>query len=76
KDIEAALGSQAYPRLRFGIGSDFSKGRQVEFVLGKWTEEEWPVVQKKIDASVGLIEDFVLQGIDAAMNHFNTLKFT
>ena len=75
KDIEAALGTDQYPRLRFGIGNDFPKGRQVDFVLGRWTETEKPAVLKKIDASVLLIETYVLTGIDAAMNQFNNLKF-
>ncbi len=75
KDIEAALGTDQYPRLRFGIGNDFPKGRQVDFVLGRWTEAEKTVVVKKIDATVSLVETFVLMGIDAAMNQFNHLKF-
>jgi PTH1 family peptidyl-tRNA hydrolase len=75
KDIEAALGTDQYPRLRFGIGNDFPKGRQVDFVLGKWTEKEKPTVMKKIEASASLIETFVLLGIDAAMNQFNHQKF-
>jgi PTH1 family peptidyl-tRNA hydrolase len=75
KDIEAALGTNEYPRLRFGIGNDFPKGRQVDFVLGRWTETEKPVVAKKIEATVLLVETFVLMGIDASMNQFNHLKF-
>jgi PTH1 family peptidyl-tRNA hydrolase len=75
KDIEAALGTDGYPRLRFGIGNDFPKGRQVDFVLGKWSETEKPVVAKKIETCAALIETFVLMGIDAAMNQFNHLKF-
>lgn len=75
KDIEAALETNAYPRLRFGIGSDFAKGRQVDYVLGKWTEKELPLVKLKIDASVELIETFVLAGIGTAMNQFNNLNF-
>ena len=75
KDIEAALGTDQYPRLRFGIGNDFPKGRQVDFVLGKWTDKEKPAVHKKIEACTSLIETFVLMGIDAAMNQFNNQKF-
>jgi len=75
RDIEAALGSNAYPRLRFGIGSDFPKGRQVDFVLGKWTTNEMPLVEKKTDACTGLVETFVLAGINEAMNQYNHLKF-
>ena len=75
RDIEAALGTNAYPRLRFGIGSDFPKGRQVDFVLGKWTPGEMPLVEKKKEACSGLVETFVLAGIDEAMNQYNHLKF-
>lgn len=75
KDIEAALATNAYPRLRFGIGSDFARGRQVDYVLGKWTEKELPLVKLKTDASVEIIETFVLAGIGAAMNQYNNLNF-
>jgi PTH1 family peptidyl-tRNA hydrolase len=75
KDIEAALGNNEYPRLRFGIGSGFAKGRQVDFVLGKWTQEEEPLVAIKTDASVTLIESFVLSGIETAMNQFNKIAY-
>lgn len=75
RDIEAALGNTEYPRLRFGIGNDFPKGRQVDFVLGKWTPKEMPTVVAKIDACVGLVETFVLTGIATAMNQYNNLKF-
>ncbi len=50
--IRESLGTDAYPRLRFGIGNDFPRGRQVEFVLGKWVETELPLVRIKIDKSV------------------------
>jgi PTH1 family peptidyl-tRNA hydrolase len=75
KDIHAMLGTDAYPKLRFGIGNDYPKGRQVDFVLGKWTPGELPVVEQKIDASVSLIEQFILVGIDAAMTAYNKLVF-
>lgn len=75
KDIQGILGSDAYPKLRFGIGNDYPKGRQVDYVLGKWTAAELPVVEEKIQASVALIEQFILQGIDAAMTAYNKLVF-
>ena len=74
-DIQAALGTDAYPKLRFGIGNDFKKGRQVEYVLGKWAPNEFPVVVVKIDACVQALDAFVLEGLDAAMNRFNKLNF-
>jgi PTH1 family peptidyl-tRNA hydrolase len=75
KDIQATLGSDAYPKLRFGIGNEFSKGRQVDFVLGKWLPNEQPVVWQKIDACVEVIEHFILVGIDATMSKYNKSNF-
>src|SRR6478752_7380105 len=48
KDIQQTLGTDKYPRLRFGIGNHYPKGMQVEFVLGKWFKEEIPIINKKI----------------------------
>lgn len=76
RDIEQTLGTDAYPRLRFGIGNQYPKGMQVEFVLGKWFKEELPVVQKKIEASVELVESFVFAGIENTMNLYNKMDFT
>ena len=52
RDIQLTLGTDKYPKLRFGIGNNFTKGMQVEFVLGKWFTEEIPVVKNKILSSV------------------------
>lgn len=71
KDIEASLGTSQYPRLRFGIGNDFPKGRQIEFVLGKWRKEELPLVQDKIRRSVDIIESFAAMGLERTMNIYN-----
>ena len=71
KDIEASIGSQLYPRLRFGIGNQYPKGMQAEFVLGRWTPEEMPVVQLKIQKSVNIIEQFVSAGIGQIMSSVN-----
>jgi PTH1 family peptidyl-tRNA hydrolase len=75
RDIESVLGHNAYPRLRFGIGNDFPQGRQVDFVLGRWNEQEQSLVHQKIEASISVVETFVLQGLEAAMNIFNAKKF-
>ena len=75
KDIQAALGTTSYPRLRFGIGSEYPKGHQIDFVLGKWRATEIPVVQQKIDACATLIEKFILEGIDKTMTEANRLSF-
>lgn len=75
KDIQHTMETTEYPKLRFGIGNTFSKGRQVDFVLGKWKDDELPVVRQKIDACTELIESFVLAGIERTMNVANQLKF-
>ena len=75
KSIQELLGHSNYPRLRFGIGNDFPKGRQVEHVLGKWAKKEEPVVLKKIEKSAEAIEQFVLTDLQHAMNVVNTLSF-
>jgi PTH1 family peptidyl-tRNA hydrolase len=71
KDIQAVLNSNAYPRLRFGIGNDYPKGRQVDFVLGRWRPEELPYVKDKILKSVEMIESFAAQGLERTMNTYN-----
>jgi PTH1 family peptidyl-tRNA hydrolase len=73
--IQESLGTSAYPRLRFGVGNDFPRGRQIEHVLGKWGPEELPLVRMKIGRSVELIESFVSIGIDRTMNLYNNLEF-
>ena len=76
KSIHAALNSNTYPRLRFGIGSDFPKGRQADFVLGRWKESELELVKLKIEKSVEIIENFAERGIEWVMNQYNKLEFT
>ncbi len=75
KSIQASLGTELYPRLRFGTGSDFAKGRQIGFVLGGWADSERPLVRLKTEKSVELIESFVSIGIDRTMNLYNNLEF-
>jgi len=70
------LETQDYPRLRVGIGNTFPKGMQVEYVLGKWTNNEWPIVKLKVEKTVEVVETFILAGIDTAMNQFNNLVFS
>ena len=76
KSLQEVLGTTNYPKLRFGIGKDYPKGHQSEFVLGKWNKEEEPVVKFKIDKSVEVIETFALQGITTAMNQVNNQDFS
>lgn len=76
KSIQEALGTVDYPRLRFGIGNNFPKGLQSDFVLGKWRKEEETLVRQKIDKSVEVIENFATQGITFAMNQVNNHRFS
>ncbi len=75
RDIELMLGSNAYPRLRFGIGDTFPKGKQIDFVLGQWHTKEVPIIKQKIEKSIEVIENFATIGIEKAMNLINNLSF-
>lgn len=75
KSVQEVLMTDKYPRLRFGIGNDYPKGRQVEYVLGKWNPDEIPLVLQKIEKSVEIIEKFVSIGIALTMNEANKLEF-
>lgn len=76
KSVQESLGTTDYARLRFGIGNNYPKGRQVDFVLGKWFKEEEPIVKLKIEKAVEAIEDFSTIGISATMTKINNLEFT
>jgi len=76
KSIQETLQTDQYPRLRFGVGNDYPKGRQSEYVLGRWKPSEEALVQKKIALSVDAIEQVVLQGVSHTMNQFNKLNIT
>ena len=76
KDIQLTLGTDAYPKLRFGIGSDFRKGQQVEFVLGKWNTTEKKIVDSKIEKCVEVIEAFASIGLSRTMTMANALEIT
>ncbi|MEJ7679852.1 MAG: aminoacyl-tRNA hydrolase [Segetibacter sp.] len=71
KDIQAILGTDKYPKLRFGIGNNYPKGMQVEFVLSRWNKEELPLVNAKIEKCVETIESFVFTGLERTMNLVN-----
>ncbi|NUM32415.1 MAG: aminoacyl-tRNA hydrolase [Bacteroidetes bacterium] len=71
KDIIACLQTENFPRLRFGIGNDYKKGQQAEFVLGKWDVNESELVNSGIKKAVDAIEQFVLEGIERTMNNVN-----
>lgn len=71
-NIQQLIGQQ-YARLRMGIGSDFQRGQQVDWVLGKYTDEDMRTLQPSIDEAVEIIRSFVLAGLDITMNKFNKL---
>jgi len=75
KSLQEALGTKDYPKLRFGIGNEYPKGHQSDFVLGKWRKEEEGLVRLKIEKAVEVIESFAVQGITAAMNQINNQEF-
>lgn len=74
KDIQNILGTDEYPKLRFGIGNNYPKGMQAEFVLGKWTKAEEPTMLLKIEKCVELMESFISIGIEQTMTAFNKLS--
>lgn len=74
KSIQELLLTTEYPKLRFGIGNDYPKGMQVDFVLGKWLSSETAIVQKKIDLSIEVIESFATAGIANTMSKYNNVE--
>ena len=71
KDIELFLQTILYNRYRFGVGADFGKGRQVEYVLGQWDDEEKALLPERLKKSTEIINSFVLAGIARTMNQYN-----
>jgi PTH1 family peptidyl-tRNA hydrolase len=76
KSLQEMLGTNEYPKLRFGIGNDYPKGLQADFVLGKWQKTEEPMVNLKIEKAVEAIETFATQGITTAMNQVNNQDYS
>ncbi|MEZ4922237.1 MAG: aminoacyl-tRNA hydrolase [Crocinitomicaceae bacterium] len=71
KDIIATLNSQNFARLRFGVGSEFSKGRQVDYVLGEWSVEENETIKERMDICCEIIKGFSTIGLQQTMNNWN-----
>jgi len=71
KDIQDKLKTSNYNRFRFGISDTFSKGKQIDYVLGEWNSEEVEKLTERLDVSVELIKSFVLSGVTVTMNTFN-----
>ena len=71
KNIAQLLNTQEYSRLRFGIGSDFPRGGQIDYVLGKFPPEELQLMPEILDRATEIIKSFCLAGIQITMNQFN-----
>lgn len=71
KHIQQVLGTQVYARVRFGIGNAYSKGHQMDFVLGKWLQEEREALPERLERIAEIIPSFCLQGVDRTMNLYN-----
>ncbi|MFM7018542.1 aminoacyl-tRNA hydrolase [Flavobacterium sp.] len=71
KNIQLILNSTDYPRFRFGISDAFKKGRQVDYVLGEWTDEEKTNLPERLEISSAIINSFALAGLSETMNQYN-----
>ena len=71
KDIQEVLKTNAYSRLRFGVGNDFEKGRQSDYVLGLWTKEQALELPERISIATEFVKSFCVQGLDLTMTHWN-----
>jgi PTH1 family peptidyl-tRNA hydrolase len=69
--IIQSLGTSEFARLRFGIGDDFPKGRQVDFVLGRWKPSEIDVVEPRLDVAAEMVLSFTTIGIERTMTAYN-----
>lgn len=70
-NIQSVLGTENYARVRFGIGNEYTRGTQINFVLGEWTEEEKKMLLERLKVTTEIIPSFCLQGIDRTMNQYN-----
>lgn len=70
-NIQSVLGTDGYSRVRFGIGNEYTRGAQVNFVLGRWTADEEQQLDERLKITSELIPSFCLQGVDRTMNIFN-----
>lgn len=71
KDIQDKLNTTKYNRFRFGISDTFSKGRQIDYVLGEWNEDENSKLPERLDKSIEIIKSFGLSGVNNTMNSYN-----
>ena len=71
KDIQTVLGNSYYPRLRFGVGNDFSRGKQSEYVLDNFLDEDYSTMDNRIEMAVKMMQAFATMGIERTMSDFN-----
>jgi peptidyl-tRNA hydrolase, PTH1 family len=71
KSIQETLHTNEYARLRFGVGNEFAKGRQVEYVLGKWASEEEKILEERIKTAADMVKAFATIGLQLTMTNFN-----
>src|SRR5690554_2220633 len=71
KDIQAVLNTTQYARLRFGVGAEFSKGKQVDYVLGEWNDEERKTLEERIKTATEFIKGFTTIGLNQTMSNWN-----
>jgi len=74
--INSVLGDNNYARIRFGIGSDFSVGQQVDYVLGRWSASELEAIKPGIDLSIEIIKSFGFIGLELTMTRYNKMGKT
>ena len=71
KHIIQTLNCSTFSRIRFGVGNEFSKGKQVDFVLGQWSNEEDSALSERVDTAIEMIKSFVVVGAAQTMTLFN-----
>ena len=71
KHIIQTLNSTTFPRIRFGVGSEFSKGKQVDYVLGQWSDEEESALKERVNTAIEMVKSFVIVGAAQTMTLFN-----
>lgn len=71
RNIQDVLGTNVYPRIRFGLGNDYPKGAQVNFVLSRWNADEEKLLPARVEKAVEMIKSFCLQGLQLTMTQFN-----
>lgn len=76
KSLFEELQTEKYARLRYGIGNNFPRGMQVEYVLGRWHKNELPLIKIKNEKAVQVVESFIQMGLERTMNDYNKIEIT